>query len=89
MIATARTTRFDDDATNTTYITPIDLVDCTSTACYDNNWDDEEVEFEEVKVNHKEQEVKFSVPKGSLDYDPRQKVPLYCPSVRVNNGRRR
>jgi len=77
-----------DDGTNTTYITPRDLVDYTSTACYDNNYDDE-VEFEEVKVNHKNREILLSVPKGSLDYDPRQKVPLYCPSFRVNNGRRR
>jgi len=82
------TTTFGDSTDATMYITPEDLVEYTSTASYTDNID-EEVEFEEVKINHKNKELRFSVPKGSLDYDPRQKIPLYCPSIRVNNGRMR
>ena len=66
-----------------------DLVDTTST-CYGDNHHWEPEEWEEVEVQLKnDKKAKFSVPKGSLDYDPRRSVPVYSAGVRVNNGRRR
>ena len=70
----------------TRFFTTDDLVDNTHSEVYDDV-DSDDIEWEEWEIPYKDKKLKLSVPKGSLDYDPRQKVPLYCPAVRVDNGR--
>lgn len=81
---------------DTRYITTEDMVSQTSSGGVPSSGPsissgsfEEDFEWEEHEVNYKGKKLFLSVPKGSLDFDPSKRIPLYSPAIRVNNGRRR